>query len=146
MGYAGIPIKPSTVLVFSIAFGISVDDTIHFLAKFRQELRSNDWQLRDAVIKAVRETGVSMMYTSIILFFGFAVFMASEFEGTRALGILVSMTLLVAMFANLVLLPSMLLSLDQRFTKKIMHEPLFVIFDEEDDIEVEELTIQKGPH
>ena len=143
MGYAGIPIKPSTVLVFSIAFGISVDDTIHFLAKFRQELRSNDWQLRNAVIKAIRETGVSMMYTSIILFFGFAVFIASEFEGTRALGILVSVTLLVAMFANLVLLPTMLLSLDKRFTKKIMHEPLFVIFDEEDDIEVEELTIQK---
>jgi len=147
MGYSGIPIKPSTILVFSIAFGISVDDTIHYLAKFRQELRSNDWQIREAVIKAVRETGVSMMYTSIILFFGFAIFIASEFEGTRALGILVSVTLLVAMFSNLVLLPTLLLSLDNRFAKKIMHEPLFVIFDEEDDIDTDELTIEKkGPH
>jgi len=146
MGYFNIPIKPSTVLVFSIAFGISVDDTIHYLAKFRQELSSNGWKIRDAVISAVRETGVSMMYTSIILFFGFAVFMASEFEGTRALGILVSVTLLVAMFANLVLLPTLLLSLDKKFTDKIMHEPLFVIFDEEDDIDVDELTIRKGPH
>lgn len=146
MGYFNIPIKPSTVLVFSIAFGISVDDTIHYLAKFRQELKANGWRIKDAVICAVRETGVSMMYTSIILFFGFAVFIASEFEGTRALGILVSVTLLVAMFANLVLLPTLLLSLDNRFTKKILHEPLFVIFDEEDDIDVEELQIRKGPH
>ncbi|MFK7757118.1 MAG: RND family transporter [Flavobacteriales bacterium] len=147
MGYAGIPIKPSTVLVFSIAFGISVDDTIHYLAKFRQELKANGWKIKDAVISAVRETGVSMMYTSIILFFGFAVFIASEFEGTRALGILVSVTLLVAMFANLVLLPTLLLSLDKRFTDKIMHEPLFVIFDEEDDIDLDELKIErKGPH
>jgi len=146
MGYFGIPIKPSTVLVFSIAFGISVDDTIHYLAKFRQELKANGWMIRDAVIAAVRETGVSMMYTSIILFFGFAVFMASEFEGTRALGILVSVTLLVAMFSNLVLLPTLLLSLDHRFTKKTMNEPLFVIFDEEDDIDVEELEIKKSTH
>ncbi len=146
MGYCNIPIKPSTVLVFSIAFGISVDDTIHYLAKFRQELRANGWKIKEAVISAIRETGVSMMYTSIILFFGFAVFIASEFEGTRALGILVSVTLLVAMFANLVLLPTLLLTLDNRFTQKIMHEPLFVIFDEEDDIDVEELQIKKGPH
>ncbi len=146
MGYFNIPIKPSTVLVFSIAFGISVDDTIHYLAKFRQELKANGWKIKDAVIMAVRETGVSMMYTSIILFFGFAVFIASEFEGTRALGILVSVTLLVAMFANLVLLPTLLLSLDNRFTKKTMNEPLFVIFDEEDDIDIEELQIRRGPH
>ena len=146
MGYFNIPIKPSTVLVFSIAFGISVDDTIHYLAKFRQELKANGWKIKEAVISAVRETGVSMMYTSIILFFGFAVFIASEFEGTQALGILVSVTLLVAMFSNLVLLPTLLLTLDNRFTKKIMHEPLFVIFDEEDDIDVEELQIRKGPH
>ena len=146
MGYFNIPIKPSTVLVFSIAFGISVDDTIHYLAKFRQELKANGWKIKEAVISAVRETGVSMMYTSIILFFGFAVFIASEFEGTQALGILVSVTLLVAMFANLVLLPTLLLTLDNRFTQKIMHEPLFVIFDEEDDIDVEELQIRKGPH
>ena len=71
MGYLGVPIKPSTILVFSIAFGISVDDTIHFLAKYRQELQANHWKIRKSVYGALRETGVSMFYTSIVLFFGF---------------------------------------------------------------------------
>ena len=71
MGFFGIPIKPSTILVFSIAFGISVDDTIHFLAKYRQELMANNWKIRKSVYAALRETGVSMFYTSIVLFFGF---------------------------------------------------------------------------
>ena len=76
MGYLGVPIKPSTILVFSIAFGISVDDTIHFLAKYRQELQANHWKIRKSVYGALRETGVSMFYTSIVLFFGFSVFVA----------------------------------------------------------------------
>ena len=97
MGWLGIPIKPSTVLVFSIAFGISVDDTIHFLAKYRQELNLKGWNIRDAVMLALKETGVSMMYTSVVLFFGFLMFALSTFEGTRFLGILVSITLAVAM-------------------------------------------------
>ena len=88
MGWFGIPIKPSTVLVFSIAFGISVDDTIHFLAKYRQELNMKSWNIREAVLLALKETGVSMMYTSIVLFFGFLMFAMSTFEGTRFLGIL----------------------------------------------------------
>ena len=71
MGYLGIPIKPSTILVFSIAFGISVDDTIHFLAKYRQELIANNWRIKQSVYAALRETGVSMFYTSIVLFSGF---------------------------------------------------------------------------
>lgn len=132
MGYFGIPIKPSTILVFSIAFGISIDDTIHYLAKYRQELKAHNWNVRIAAINSIRETGVSMIYTSIILFFGFSVFATSQFGGTQALGILVSITLLVAMVANLVLLPSLLLNLDKSITTKAFKEPFLQILDEED--------------
>ncbi len=118
MGFAGVPIKPSTILVFSIAFGISVDDTIHFLAKYRQELTANKWRIKTSVYAALRETGVSMFYTSIVLFFGFSVFIISNFGGTVALGALVSATLLFAMLANLILLPSLLLSLERNIANK----------------------------
>ncbi len=143
MGWAGIPIKPSTVLVFSIAFGISIDDTIHFLAKYRQELKNQSWNIRGSVLNSLSETGVSMIYTSIVLFFGFCVFMYSSFGGTVALGLLVSITLLVAMLSNLVVLPSLLLWLDKTITNKAFKEPLLEIIDEEEDIELDELEIQK---
>lgn len=133
MGYLGVPIKPSTILVFSIAFGISVDDTIHFLAKYRQELQANHWRIRKSVYAALRETGVSMFYTSIVLFFGFSVFIISSFGGTVALGALVSATLLFAMLANLLLLPSLLLSLERNIAnKEVLKEPNFRIIPEED--------------
>lgn len=133
MGYLGVPIKPSTILVFSIAFGISVDDTIHFLAKYRQELRANHWKIKKSVYAALRETGVSMFYTSIVLFFGFSVFIISSFGGTVALGALVSATLLFAMLANLLLLPSLLLSLERSIAnKEVFKEPNFRIIPEED--------------
>lgn len=142
MGYAGIPIKPSTILVFSIAFGISVDDTIHFLAKYRQELRMREWDIRYSVIRSVRETGVSMIYTSIVLFFGFGMFALSNFGGTVALGVLVSMTLLIAMLANLVLLPSLLLTLERSITTQSFKEPLLEIIDEEEDIDLDDLVVK----
>ena len=118
MGFFNIPIKPSTILVFSIAFGISVDDTIHFLVKYRQELIANNWKIRKSVFASLRETGISMFYTSIVLFFGFSVFMTSSYGGTIALGGLVSTTLLFAMLANLVLLPSLLISLEKSISNK----------------------------
>ena len=121
MGFLDIPIKPSTILVFSIAFGISVDDTIHFLAKYRQELIANKWRIKPSVYAALRETGVSMFYTSIVLFFGFLTFTLSSFGGTIALGGLVSITLLLAMVSNLLLLPSLLLT----FEKKIANQKTF---------------------
>jgi predicted RND superfamily exporter protein len=124
MGFSGIPLKPSTILVFSIAFGISVDDTIHFLAKYRQELIANQWRIKSAVYNSLRETAVSMFYTSIVLFFGFAVFMSSNFGGTVALGGLVSVTLLFAMLANLILLPSLLISLEDTISnERVIKEP-----------------------
>ena len=132
MGYLGVPIKPSTILVFSIAFGISVDDTIHFLAKYRQELQANHWRINKSVYAALRETGVSMFYTSIVLFFGFSVFTISSFGGTVALGGLVSITLLFAMLSNLVLLPSLLLSLERSIANKnVLKEPAINIIPEE---------------
>jgi len=134
MGYLGIPIKPSTILVFSIAFGISVDDTIHFLAKYRQELIANNWRIKQSVYNALRETGVSMFYTSIVLFFGFLVFTVSSFGGTIALGGLVSITLLFAMTSNLLLLPALLLSLEKNIAnKKILKEPTLDILTSEDE-------------
>jgi uncharacterized protein len=134
MGYLGIPLKPSTILVFSIAFGISVDDTIHFLAKYRQELKANNWRIKISVYKALHETGVSMFYTSIVLFFGFLVFTVSSFGGTIALGGLVSITLLFAMTSNLLLLPSLLLSLEKTIAnKEDFKEPTLTILDTEDE-------------
>ncbi|AFL80944.1 putative RND superfamily exporter [Aequorivita sublithincola DSM 14238] len=128
MGYLGIPIKPSTILVFSIAFGISVDDTIHFLAKYRQELIANNWKIKKSVYAALRESTVSMFYTSIVLFFGFSVFTISSFGGTVALGGLVSMTLLFAMLSNLLLLPTLLLSLERSIAnKETMKKPAIEI-------------------
>ena len=133
MGYLGVAIKPSTILIFSIAFGIAVDDTIHFLAKYRQELITNNWEVKKSVYNALRETGVSMFYTSIVLFFGFSVFTVSNFGGTVALGALVSATLLFAMLSNLLLLPSMLLSLEGSIAnEKVLKEPLIKIIEDED--------------
>ena len=140
MGFVGVSIKPSTILVFSIAFGISVDDTIHFLAKYRQELIANQWKIKKSVYAALRETGVSMFYTSIVLFFGFSVFVISEFGGTIALGALVSVTLLFAMLANLLLLPSLLLSLERNIAnQQTLREPALEILTNSDE-EVRALT------
>lgn len=136
MGFLGVPIKPSTILIFSIAFGISVDDTIHFLAKYRQELVQNNWQIKKSVYAALKETGVSMFYTSIVLFFGFSVFMISNYGGTKALGGLISATLLFAMLANLVLLPCLLLSLERNIANnRVLKQPKIDILPK--DVETE---------
>ena len=141
MGFTGIPIKASTILVFSIAFGISVDNTIHFLAKYRQELNHTNWDIRESVVLALKETGVSMIYTSVVLFFGFGIFSISNFGGTQAMGILVSLTLLVAVTSNLILLPSLLSGLERLTTTEAFKEPLLHIYDEEEDIELDDLEI-----
>lgn len=137
MGFVGVPIKPSTILVFSIAFGISVDDTIHFLAKYRQELIANNWKIKKSVFAAVRESAISMFYTSIVLFFGFSVFTISSFGGTVALGALVSITLLFAMLSNLILLPTLLLSLERSIAnKETMKKPAIeILTDDEEETE-----------
>ena len=134
MGYLGIPLKPSTILVFSIAFGISVDDTIHFLAKYRLELVARNWKISKSVYGALRETGISMFYTSVVLLSGFSVFLLSSFGGTKALGGLISATLLFAMMTNLILLPSLLLSLERSLSnKQTIKEPNIDIFPKEEE-------------
>jgi len=112
MGFLGVPLKPSTVLVFSIAFGISVDDSIHFLAKYRLELKLNNFDRMRALAVSLQETGTSMIYTSVVLFGGFIIFVGSGFGGTKALGALTSTTLFIAMFTNLILLPCLLRTFD----------------------------------
>lgn len=125
MGYLGVAIKPSTILIFSIALGISVDNSIHFLAKFRQELRLRRYNIKNAVLAAIRESGTSMVYTFVVLFFGFIIFTASSFGGTQALGYLIAFTLQIALLANLFLLPSILLSLHNRVAGTGLEKTLF---------------------
>ncbi|MCB9182808.1 MAG: MMPL family transporter [Flavobacteriales bacterium] len=144
MGYLGVAIKPSTLLVFSIAFGIAVDDAIHYLSKYRHELKLTGHTIETSVVLALREAGVSMMYTSIVLFCGFSLFVFSDFGGTQALGLLVSFTLLVAMFTNLLILPSLLLSFGKSATTEAFDEPLLDILDEEEDIDLEFLKVEGG--
>lgn len=112
MGFTGIYLKPSTALVFGVAFGIAVDDSIHFLARYRLARRMGD-TIREAISNSFKDTGVSMIYTSLILFFGFISFTFSEFGGTQSLGLLTSITLGIAMFSNLIFLPVLLISFDK---------------------------------
>ena len=144
MGFFEIHLKPSTILIFSIAFGISSDGTLYFLTKYRQEFKHHQNSMSKSVSLTIKETGVSMIYTAIILFCGFGIFTASSFGGTAALGILISVTLLIAYCSNLVLLPCFLLSLEKRLTKKVfLQEPLIDVFDEEEDIDSDKLEIEK---
>ncbi len=124
MGYFGIALKPSTILIFSIAFGISSDGTIYFLTRYKEEWAKNNQNVQKAVQTTILKTGVSMFYTAMILFFGFFIFTASTFKGTQALGILVSVTLLMAMICNLILLPAFLLGLNKKEISTILEEDL----------------------
>ena len=114
------------------------------MAKFRQELKNHEHDLRRCILVALRETGISMIYTSIVLFFGFLTLAFSQFGGTKALGILVSLTLLIAMLANLLILPSLLLFMQRKMSNKAIREPLFELFDEETDIELNHLEIEES--
>lgn len=143
MGIFNIPLKPSTLLIFSIALGITVDNTIHFLAHYRHILKQQKWSLKECILISIRETGLSIIYTSVILFFGFIVFIFSDFGGTQALGYLSAITYFVALFTNLILLPCLLLSYDRKLTTKSFEDPLFEIYDEDSDINWDLLEIDK---
>lgn len=124
MGYFNIALKPSTILIFSIAFGISSDGTIYFLTRYKEEWLKNQMNVKRAVQITIQKTGVSMFYTAMILFFGFFIFTASTFKGTQALGILVSITLLMAMICNLILLPAFLMGLNKKEIDTIIEEEI----------------------
>jgi hydrophobe/amphiphile efflux-3 (HAE3) family protein len=118
MGFFDIRLKPSTIIIFSIAYGIVVDFTIHFLAKYRNALKRNNWDMATAIPQSLIEAGPSIIYTAVALFFGFIIFAASNFGGTVALGVLTSLSLLFGMLMNLLLLPSLLLSLEKSINNK----------------------------
>jgi predicted RND superfamily exporter protein len=114
MGWAGVPLKPSTVLVFSVALGIAIDVTIRFLVNYKQELPHHHYNPFTTVIQTIYSTGISIIYTSLVLIAGFVIFCFSKFGGTQALGWLTSLTLVVATLTNLILLPALLLTLGKK--------------------------------
>jgi predicted RND superfamily exporter protein len=116
MGWAGVPLKPSTVLIFSVALGIAIDITIRFLVNYKQQLKGNNSDVEKTVIETIHSTGLSIIYTSIVLTAGFVIFCFSGFGGTKALGWLTSVTLITATMTNLVLLPALLLSFFKKTT------------------------------
>lgn len=114
MGWVGIPLKPSTVLVFSVALGIAIDITIRFLINYKQELPQQDHDRKKTVIETIHSTGISIIYTSLVLIAGFIIFSFSGFGGTKALGWLTSLTLITATLTNLVLLPALLIGMEKK--------------------------------
>jgi hypothetical protein len=147
MGYFGVPLKPSTVLIFSIAFGISVDYSIHFLAKYRQELHAKKYFIPVAVSSSIMEVGKSMVYTSIVLLAGFIIFTFSSFGGTIALGLLTSVTLFISMFTNMILLPSLIMTFDRRKAETDTAllidqvDPDFYLETEDEEIDLDKIKI-----
>lgn len=137
MGLFGIPLKPSTALIFSIALGIDGDNSIHLIAKFRQEMAINGARVRDAIQATLSEAGTSMLYTSVVLFIGFSIFAFSEFGGTKALGLLMSASLLITNFSNLILLPALLVTFehgkDENINGAILHHYDESYSEEDDD-------------
>jgi len=119
MGFFGIPLKPSTILIFTIAFGLASDQTIYFLTRYQQELSTTNFSTEKVISDTIRETGISMTHIALVLFFGFGIFTASTFGGTMILGMLLSITLIIALVSNLTLLPALLVLLDKRKRKKI---------------------------
>jgi predicted RND superfamily exporter protein len=141
MGYFGIHLKVSTAIIFSITFGISVDNSIRFLAKYRQEQLVNKFFVPLSVSESILETGKSIIYTSIVLFAGFIIFAFSSFGGTIALGILTSTTLIISMFTNLILLPALIMTFDK--PKKLKEEKLLIdeidpgFYSEQEDVDID---------
>jgi predicted RND superfamily exporter protein len=144
MGYLQIPLKPSTILVFGIALGITVDNAILFLGKYRSELKLHAWDTRFAILHSLRETGLGIVYTSIVLLFGFMMFTFSQFGGTKALGLLVSITIFVGTITNLIILPSLLLSLERSINLRSLQEPFFDNYYEDTDYDMNKLEVEFG--
>jgi len=148
MGYFNIALKPSTAIIFSITFGISVDNSIRFLAKYRQELFSatGAFFVPRCVSESILETGKSIIYTSVVLFAGFIIFAFSDFGGTISLGILTSVTLVISMFTNLILLPALILTFDKPKPKKEHQlidelDPTFYGEEEDEAIDLSKIKI-----
>lgn len=132
MGYFNVPLKPSTILVFSIAFGITVDATIHFMTSFKRHLFHGNVTMREALSQTIMEVGLSMIYTVVALFSGFMIFIFSNFEGTQSLGWLTAVTLFTGLAANLFFLPALLLSFEKSLNpREELKEAVLEIPDED---------------
>jgi len=118
MGWVGITLKPSTVLVFSVALGIAIDVTIRFLINYKQELPTYNGKVTPTLVQTIRHTGISIIYTSLVLIAGFVIFCFSSFGGTISLGWLTSLTLVVGTLTNLILLPVLILSTSKKEDKE----------------------------
>lgn len=148
MGFLDIALKPSTSLIFSISFGIIVDSSIHYLAHYRQEIFYKKVPIRQAVTDTLMETGPSIIYTSIVLFVGFVIFVWSSFGGTKSLGILMSLSMLISMITNLTLLPTLLNSFD---TGKVPSDETYMLEDfdnfylenEDEEIDLNRISVKK---
>lgn len=133
MGFLNIAIKPSTIIIFSIALGISVDSAIQLLSRYRHQLKINNWNVKQSMLNALSETASGMIYSGIVLVLGFSVFSLSKFGGTQALGYLIASTLAVAMLCNLIILPSLILYFDKRATTKAFKKAAIELLDDEED-------------
>lgn len=134
MGFFQVPLKPSTILVFSIAFGITIDATTHFMSTLRRELMHTSKTLREALSHTIMEVGLSMIYTMVALFAGYMIFLFSRFEGTQSLGWLTGITLFTGLVANLFLLPALILSFEKFLNlKEEMKEAVIELPDETED-------------
>lgn len=143
MGFTGIPLKSSTILVFNIAYGIAIDSAIHYFSVYGHNIKRFNQDIKLSVAESLRETGYSILYTSVILLFGFSIFIFSTFGGTVALGYLICITLFASIFTNLLLLPALLLSLDKLLLIKALREPFAELYDEDVDINLDALEIKK---
>ncbi len=133
MGFFQINVKPSTIIVFSIALGIAVDNAIHFLTRYRFELRHNNYDVQCAVIKALHGNGISMLSSLLVLVLGFSIFAFSDFGGTQAMGILVTLTLVFSLLSNIILMPMLIHTFAKSLSKKTIDKPMLEIFDEPSD-------------
>ncbi|OFY18034.1 MAG: hypothetical protein A2W98_08250 [Bacteroidetes bacterium GWF2_33_38] len=142
MGFGNIPLKPSTLIIFTVALGISIDNAILYLSRYRHEIRKNKTiGIKSAVIIAMNESGISMIFSSLVLVLGFGVYMVSEFGGTQALGMLISISLFIALLFNIVVLPSLLITFDRLLTRKVIEEmpQVLDIYESEDSVDDEDV-------
>lgn len=107
MGLVGIDLRIGSAIVFSIVFGIAVDDTVHFLARFHEE-RERGLSRREAVARTVATTGRAMLFLAFVLGAGFAVLLGSAFAPNRVLGLLMAVTVGAGLLGDLILLPALL--------------------------------------
>lgn len=144
MGFANIPVKPSTIIVFSIALGIAVDNAIHFLTRYRHELRLGNYNVKTAVLNALHGNGISMLSSLLVLVLGFSIFIFSDFGGTQAMGILITLTLIFSLFCNILLLPMLIYSFSSSLSKKSIDKPLLEMFDEPNETVEDELIEEEN--